>query len=270
MPSIIKIGRLALAMGFVLGLTRCDKQPGTLEPTAAQAVTPVTPNQPYAPEIVPADFVPGTPNPYFPLVPGTTFRYKTEDGAELNEVAVTTDTKTILGVSAIVVHDRVYLDANQNGVVDGASCGADPGFTSELIEETFDWLAPDNESTVWYFGEDSKEYEDCLLIGTTGSWEAGVGGAQPGIIMLAHPVIGQTYRQEFAAGVAEDFAKVVSLKQSVSVPYADAEGCVETMEWTPLEPGDRAHKFYCAGVGLLLELTPKGGRERNELLSKTP
>ena len=170
MLSIINAGRLALAMGFVLGLTRCDKQPGTLEPTVAHAVTPVTPNQPYAPQIVPADFVPGTTNPYFPLVPGTTFRYKTEDGAELNEVAVTTETKTILGVSTIVVHDRVYLDANQNGVADGTSCGADPGFTSELIEETFDWLAPDNESTVWYFGEDSKEFEDWVLLGTTPAW----------------------------------------------------------------------------------------------------
>ena len=70
--------------------------------------------------------------------------------------------------------------------------------------------------------------------------------------------------------MAEDFAKVVSLKKSVSVPYAEARGSVETMEWTPLEPGDRAHKFYCAGVGLALEITPKGGRERNELVSKTP
>jgi hypothetical protein len=233
-------------------------------------VTPVTPNQPYAPQIVPADFVPGTTNPYFPLVPGTIFRYKTGDGAELNEVAVTSDIKTILGVSTIVVHDRVYLDENENGVADGASCGADPGFTSELIEETFDWLAPDNESTVWYLGEDSKEYENCVLLGTTGSWEAGIGGAQPGIIMLAQPVIGQTYRQEFASGVAEDLAKVLSLKQSVSVPYGDFDGCVETMEWTPLEPGNRAHKYYCAGVGLVLEVTPKGGRLRNELVAKTP
>ena len=270
MPSLMIAGRLALATGLMLGMTGCETQPAAPDRTAAQAVTSVTPNQPYAPQIVPADFVPGTPNPYFPLVPGTIFSYKTEDGAELNEVAVTTDTKTILGVSTIVVHDRVYLDENQNGVVDGASCGADPGFTSELIEETFDWLAPDNESTVWYFGEDSKEYEHCVLLGTTGSWEAGIGGAQPGIIMLAHPVIGQTYRQEFAAGVAEDFAKVVSLKQSVSVPYGDADGCVETMEWTPLEPGNRAHKYYCAEVGLLLEVAPQGGRERNELISKTP
>jgi len=270
MLMITKAGRLVLATGAVLSLTACEKEPSVLEPTAARAVTPVKTNQPYAPQIVPANFVPGTPNPYFPLVPGTTYHYKTDDGAELNEVAVTADSKTILGVSIVVVHDRVYVDENGNGDADGASCGAAPGFNAELVEETFDWFAPDNEGNVWYFGEDSKEYEHCALLGTTGSWEAGLDGAQPGIVMLAQPVIGQTYRQEFSAGVAEDFAKVVSLKQAVSVPFGDFEGCVETMEWTPLEPGDRAHKYYCAGVGLILELTPKGGNERNELISRTP
>jgi hypothetical protein len=270
MPSICNAGRFALAAAFVLGLSGCDTPLNTQGPISSQAVTPLTPNQEYAPQIVPADFVPGTPNAYFPLVGGTTYSYKSEDGAELNEVVVTTSTKTILGVSTIVVHDRVYLDENENGVADGASCGADPGFTAELIEETFDWFAPDNAGTVWYFGEDSKEYEHCVLLGTTGSWEAGLNGAQPGIVMLAHPVIGQTYRQEFSAGIAEDFAKVVSLKQAVSVPIGDFEGCVETMEWTPLEPGQRAHKYYCAGVGLVLEITPSGGNERNELISKTP
>ena len=270
MPSTCEARRFALAAGLVLGLSGCDTPLNTRETISSQAVTPLTPNQPYAPQVVPANFVPGTPNNYFPLVGGTTYRYQSEDGTELNEVVVTTSTKTILGVSTIVVHDRVYLDENENGVADGASCGADPGFTAELIEETFDWYAPDNTGAVWYFGEDSKEYDHCNLVGTTGSWEAGVNGAQPGIIMLAHPVIGQTYRQEFLAGVAEDWAKVVSLKQAVSVPFDDFEGCVETMEWTPLEPGHRAHKYYCAEVGLVLEVTPSGGNERNELISKTP
>ncbi|HEV8453720.1 MAG TPA: hypothetical protein VGQ24_02440, partial [Gemmatimonadales bacterium] len=230
---------------------------------------PLTPNQPYAPQIVPANFVPGTANPYFPLAPST-YWYRTEDGSELNQVMVTSGTKTILGVVTIVVHDRVYVDENENGVADGTSCGADPGFTSELIEETFDWYAPDNTGAVWYFGEDSKEYDHCTLVGTAGSWEAGLSGAQPGIIMLANPVIGQMYRQEFLADIAEDWAKVVSLTQAVSVPFGDFEGCVETMEWTPLEPGHRADKYYCGGVGLVLEVTPSVGRERNELISRTP
>lgn len=269
MPTNSQAGRFALTVGLALALSSCNAQPSGPQQTAA--VTPLTPGKPYAPQIIPANFVPGTPNPFFPLVQGTVYRYRTEDGAELNEVEVLgAGSKTILGVAVIVVHDRVYVDENGNGVADGSSCGPTPGFTSELIEETFDWYTPDNTGTVWYFGEDSKEYDHCTLVGTTGSWEAGLNGAQPGIIMLANPVIGQSYRQELLVGIAEDWAKVLSLTQTVSVPFDDFEGCVETTEWTPLEPGHRANKYYCAGVGFVLEVTPSGGRERNELISKTP
>ena len=169
------------------------------------------------------------------------------------------------------MHDRVYLDANQNGLADGTPCAPpSPGFTSELIEDTFDWYGTHNDGTVWYFGEDSKEYENCALVGTAGSWEAGVANAFPGIIMLANPVVGQSYRQEFAEGIAEDWARVLHLGRSVSVPYADFTGCIETMDWTHLEPGNREHKFYCDGVGLALEVRPEGGRVLNQLVAKSP
>lgn len=268
MSPISSAGRLAPAIALVLALAACD-DPGTLASGADSRVIPIPGNEEYAPVIVPADFVPGTPNPFFPLLPGTTYRYLTDDGEEINDVEITAATKTILGVTTVVVHDRVWLDENGNGIADGASCGA-PGFTAELIEETFDWFAPDNGGTVWYFGEDSKEYDHCTLVSTEGSWEAGVGGAQPGRIMLASPVVGQSYRQEFAEGTAEDFARVTSLAKSVSVPFGDFTGCLETMEWTPLEPGSRARKYYCSGVGFVLEVTARGGRGRTELVAKTP
>jgi hypothetical protein len=235
-------------------------------------VVPVTPNGEWAPKLQPANFVPGGANAYFPLVPGTIFRYasSSDEEPELGVVHVTTGTKTILGINAVVVHDRVYLDANLNNVADGTSCGGDPGFTSELIEDTFDWYATANDGTVWYLGEDSREYDACTLLGTEGSWEAGQNGAQPGIIMLAQPVVGQSYRQELFADVAEDWARVLNLSRSVSVPFGSFSGCLETMDWTPLEPGHREHKFYCPNVGLVLEIGPRGGRERNELVDKSP
>jgi len=187
-----------------------------------------------------ANFIGGVQNPYFPLVPGTiyTYRQETPDGVEINTVEVTHDTKTILGVTVTVVHDQVFLD------------GA-------LKEDTFDWEANDKDGNVWYFGEDTKELGP--PVSTAGSWEAGKNGAQAGIIMLAHPMIGDTYYQENAPGVVADQARVKSLDETVTVPYGTFTECVKTQEWTPIEPGDRAFKLYAPGIGPILEVPNHGG-----------
>lgn len=201
------------------------------------------------PEVDPANFVAVIDNPYFPLLPGTTFSYEadTEDGLETGEVEVTSDTKTILGVTTTVIHDRVFLEG-------------------ELIEETFDWYAQDVDGNVWYFGEDSKEFEGGEVVSTAGSWEAGVEDAEPGRIMLADPMVGDEYRQEFAAGVAEDMARVLALDESVDVPFGSFSNCLKTEDFTPLEPDVREHKFYCPDVGLVLEIDVSGDSTRNELI----
>jgi len=186
------------------------------------------------------------------LIPGTTFVYEGESEGEAirDEVFVTNETRTVMGVDTVVVRDREFEDG-------------------ELVEETFDWYAQDKDGNVWYFGEDSREYEDEELVSTAGSWEAGVNGAQPGIIMEGNPQIGDTYRQEYLAGEAEDMAEVVSLNESVSVTYGSFEDCLKTKEWTLLEPGIEENKYYAAGTGLLLEMTVKGESERLELVDIT-
>jgi hypothetical protein len=189
------------------------------------------------------DFVDAVTNPYFPLDPGTTFHYRSEseDGVETIVVEVLHTTKTILGVDATVVRDRVYLDG-------------------DLIEDTFDWFAQDTEGNVWYLGEDSKEFLEDGSVSTEGSWEAGKDGALAGIIMLAEPEKGERYRQEFLEDVAEDKARVVSLDETVTVPYGSFTGDVlMTVEWNPLEGGSREYKFYAPGLGLVQEI-PVGGR----------
>src|SRR5207244_1957123 len=87
-------------------------------------------------------FVSQIDNPYFPLAPGTTYQYtgSKDDRAAVDLFTVTDQTKVILGVTTRVIHDRLYLD----GV---------------LAEETFDWFAQDDEGTVWYFGEDTKQLD---------------------------------------------------------------------------------------------------------------
>ena len=205
--------------------------------------------KPYNPVINPADFVAGIDNPFMPLVPGTTFVYRAEtpDGTEINNVFVTHDTKQILGVTCTVVHDTVMLD----GV---------------LTEDTFDWFAQNKSGSVWYFGEDSKELSGGVVVSTEGSWEAGVDGALPGIVMQAIPRKGAAYRQEFAADVAEDMAKVLRLNGSASVPYGDFDDLMITKEWSPLERGAIEQKYYAEGLGLILTRSLKGGTQRSELI----
>jgi hypothetical protein len=187
-------------------------------------------------------------NPYFTLTPGTTFTYQTEteDGTEKDMVIVTNETKEILGITTTVVWDRVWLD-------------------EELTEETFDWHAQDKQGNVWYMGEDSKEYENGEVVSTEGSWEAGVDGAQPGIIMEADPQVGDSYRQEYYPGHAEDAAKVVSPSEEVTVPFGTFTDCLQTRDVSLVEPNQDEDKYYCKDVGgVALEVAVDSG-ERTEL-----
>jgi hypothetical protein len=189
-------------------------------------------------------------NPYFTLTPGTTFTYKTitEDNETEKDIVIVTDkTKEILGITTTVVWDRVWLE-------------------EELTEETFDWYAQDKEGNVWYMGEDSKEYENGKVVSTEGSWEAGVDGAKPGIIMEADPQVGDSYRQEYYPGHAEDQAEVVSLNEKVEVPFGTFTNCLQTRESTPLEPTQDEDKYYCTDVGgVTLEVAIDSG-EKTELI----
>jgi hypothetical protein len=191
-------------------------------------------------------------NPYFPLVPGTTFLYLgTDEGHPLrDEYVVTNDTKQILGVTTTVIRDRAFVD-------------------DELVEETLDWFAQDNDGNVWYFGEDSKVIENGVVVSTEGSWEAGADGARPGIVMEAHPRRGDAYQQEFAKEVAEDRAKVLSLKERVTVPYGSFDNCLKTKDFSRLDPGVAEHKYYASGVGFIRSVKVKGGSEVLELVSVT-
>ena len=206
---------------------------------------------PYNPVIDPSNFVARVDNPYFPLRPGTTFIYegRTAEGLEHDEFAVTHNTRAILGVTCVEVHDTVTVDG-------------------ELTEDTLDWFAQDKDGNVWYLGEDTKELDNGQVVSTEGSWEAGVGGAEAGIIMWADPAahIGEEYRQEFSQGVAEDFGKVVAVDQAVDVPFGSLTGCLKTEDRSALEPGVLENKYYCPQIGIALEVTFQGGSDRNELV----
>jgi len=190
---------------------------------------------PYGPAIDPANFVTTVDNPYDPLPVGTTWVYEgnTAAGLEHNEVTVTHNTKVILGVTCVEVLDTVTV----NG---------------ELTERTLDWFAQDKDGNVWYFGENSEELAGGLVVDLGGSFTAGVDGAQPGIIMKAHPAVGDFYRQEFLLSEAEDLAEVLSLSESVTVPAGRFDHCLKTKETEAIDPSALENKFYAAGVGNVL------------------
>lgn len=206
----------------------------------------------YAPTIDPANFVLGIDNPYFPLVPGTAWVYEgeTEDGLERIEVKVLDETREVMGITCVIVQDTVWLDG-------------------EMIEDTLDWYAQDQDGNVWYMGEDTYEYENGVAVNSNGAWEAGVDGALPGIVMQGEPEVGESYRQEYYVGEAEDMAEVISLTESVTIAYGAYENVLVTKEWTPLEPGKAENKYYAAGVGLMLEEVVEGGEGRIELIEFT-
>jgi len=207
----------------------------------------------YDPTVNIENFVEVIDNPYFPLIPGTTFIYEGENEdkePERNVVYVTHETKVVMGVTTTVVNDKVWEDG-------------------ELIEETDDWYAQDADGNVWYFGEDSKDYEDGKYVSSKGSWEAGFNDAKPGIIMKMDPQVGDEYRQEYLKGEVEDMAEVISLTESITVEYGSFDNCLMTREWTPLEPGVAENKYYAKGVGQLKEIIVEGDSGYMELIDIT-
>jgi hypothetical protein len=191
-------------------------------------------------------------NPYLSFIPGTTFYFQGLKGLDRSTsiVHVTNQTKQIAGVETTVVHD--------NGFING-----------KLTEITTDWYAQDTAGNVWYFGEATAEILPNGTISHAGSWQAGVDGAQPGIVMQAHPDVGDTYRQEFAKGVAQDMASIISLKEQVAVPFGSFHNCLQTVEFSPLEPGVKETKYYKRGVGFLESFTIQGPAELLQLVRIT-
>jgi hypothetical protein len=190
-------------------------------------------------------------NPWFPLLPGSVYRYRgVKDGEPSTEIMIATRrTKTIDGAPCVVVSDRLFL-------------------RGRLEERTLDFYTQDAKGNVWYFAERTAELDrNGKVKNTAGSWMAGVHGAKPGIFMFAHPRPGLSARQEYLKGQAEDHFEVVSMDNAVTVPFRSFRHTMLTKEWTPLEPGVLDHKYYARGIGTVLEQTVKGGNERNELVS---
>lgn len=230
MPLSARFAVAAVTSSLVL--TGCGSASEPYSPTGVDQLVIPTPS------LDPADFVDQIDNPWLPLAPGTEWDYRATSGGELTRITVTVldETREVQGVAATVVRETVV-----NG-------------RGRQTAETVDWFAQDDDGNVWHVGEE-------------GSWEAGVGGAEAGLAMPAKPRVGDGYRREYAEGVAEDRAMVVSLEGSASVPYDDLTDLLETEDSSALEPGVVERRLYARGIGLVRAQTTAGGDELVELVA---
>jgi hypothetical protein len=242
------IGVAALA-GCGSGGAASSSQGGTI--SAPQAGRPAASS--YDPKIDPAGFTAVIGNPYYSLRPGSVrVSEGTKDGVpQTHTTTVTGRTKTIAGVRCVVVADIVTS-------------------RGKLVEKVSDWYAQDRRGNVWYFGEATADYENGVVVSTKGSWETGVDGAKPGIVMPAHPKPGPAFYSEFRPGVAEDKAQVLSLHDAVRVPYGRFRNVIVLRDTNPLDPQLVSHKWYVKGVGLVKTVrVGSSHREHAELVKLT-
>jgi hypothetical protein len=218
--------------------------------TSTSAPSATTAN--YHPTIDPGRFTTSITNKYFPLKPGTTTVYDgPRDGQPHHtEMTVTSETKTIMGVRCVVVRDVV----TSNGA---------------LVEKTTDWYAQAANGDVWYFGEATAEYTNGAISNTKGSWEAGVDNAQPGVVMKGTPAVGDSYRQEYRPGEAEDMAKVLRIGASIQVPGGTFQDVVVTEDRDPLNPDKIDEKHYAPGIGLVYSKRDRAGHHEESSYVKT-
>jgi hypothetical protein len=223
-----------------------ESRPASTVPAAPKLPTGADPVK-----LDPAEFTSDITNPYWPMKPGTRWTYRSVEAGEPPQdivIVATADTKKLAnGVTARVVRDTARSEG-------------------EIIEDTLDWYAQDAEGNVWYMGEETAEFEDGKIVTRAGSWEAGADGALPGIMLPAHPQIGQKYRQEYKKGEAEDNGEVLATNHLVEVEAGNYEDAVVTMDTTAIEPDVVEYKFYAPDIGPLLALDISGGAGREELV----
>lgn len=221
-------------------------EPQVADASVGFAATPAAAHRGYNPHIDPADFVRKIDNRYLPFKPGTTYVSKgfAENGKtpQRDVEAVTHRTRRILGVKCTVVRDKITS-------------------RGKPVELTFDWYAQDKHGNVWYFGENSKDWAHGHWVRNDGTWKAGVNGAKPGIMMKGHPKRGDSYRQEYYRGHAENRAKVLGGGGRVTVPYRSFDRTLVTKETTRLEPGVVEKKWYAPGIGEIKSQDVKGSKE---------
>ncbi len=239
----------------VLGVVACGGENGGAENRASRSSASTLPQGGEHVDLDPADFTTAIDNPYLPMTPGDRRVYRVTDPEGTNERAVVTVTGDIKRIANGITARVVYTEVSEGG---------------EPIEDNRAWYAQDGAGNVWYLGERARELTNGQVKTTKGSWEAGVDGAQPGVIMPARPEVGLAYREEHYAGVAEDRAEVFSFGERAEVPFGKFRDVLMIKETEGIERSLLDYKFYARGVGLVLGIEVSAGSGREELVTYAP
>ncbi len=186
----------------------------------------------------PLTFQASVEHPYLPIAPGTTWIYEGEEsGLSLREEVFAQPQPAVIGgVACQAVTQRVVLDG-------------------QLVEVTTEWYAQDSRGNVWKFGQECRAPAGGQLIATEESWQAGVDGAEPWMVLSADPRPGQEYFGYSTAGQLH-FA-VRSVSASAMVEAGTFPNCLELVE-DPEDPDDTDIILYAPGVGRVQEQSTGG------------
>jgi hypothetical protein len=219
-------------MRFVkLGVLRACVGLGALLACGAAPATN-TSGEPWASDFAadPAQLASTGRNPYFVLEPG--HHIVLEEGASRMFVTVLDETKVIAGVETRVVEERETVKG-------------------QVTELSRNYVAIHKQThDVLLFGEYVNNYKNGKVVNHTGSWTAGVGKAQVGLLLPGKPHVGYRYYQEQAPGVTTDRVEIVSMTIALKTPAGAYENCLRTEVSSPATPGEKEYRTYAPGIGL--------------------
>jgi hypothetical protein len=121
----------------------------------------------------------------------------------------------------------------------------------QLEEVALDYFAQDDDGTVYYLGEDVDNYKDGKVVAHEGAWLYGKDTKVLGVIMPAHPRVGQKFSPENVGKITKENDVVVSLSEKASVPAGKFENCLKVRETN--SDGETEEKLYAPGVGAIKE-----------------
>ena len=139
-------------------------------------------------------------------------------------------------VEAFVIEDRDFDDG-------------------KLAEATLDYFAQGDDGAVYYLGEDVDEYKNGKVSGHSGAWLFGKDTQKLGVVMPAHPTVGDKFKPEDVPNITWEDDEVMSVSEKVAVHAGTFEKCVKIRERT--SDGTIEYKFYAPGVGCVKEIEGK-------------
>jgi len=142
-------------------------------------------------------------------------------------------------------------------------CMEDRIFVSGVLAEVaLDYFAQDDAGTVYYLGEDVDEFDEHGKLAQHNppddAWLTGKDTPVPGVIIPAHPKVGDKFKSEDVSDKVDETDEVVAVDEITTVPAGKFEHCVKIAEQIPGEGLE--YKFYAPGVGVVRE-TPATGDE---------